>query len=344
MRPPEPLDAGALIRPELGAELPSCVHGGEGFGRAQAVEGALHPGSRLHARPFARRFRRRSCGVPLERRAGQETHRLVKRNPVTLRGALHAFPMLENLAKARAVGLDPPAPEEDQPLGRREDGAGLALRERLAVDREARVEVQHSAGTELRGRPSAHGHAHLSARRRARVPPIGYADDDPRALERGDLLQERVRLARRPRERVIEVPTLDHPAHERALVGGALHRQEQRQQKLAIARGARLLERAAERTVLWRTSRRKARRVRRKEGEGTLRIALVLRQMKAHAPNCGPRVAAAPQPFGHRPTPGRQLERQRVEGLAPDRYERIDGDVLGAEHRRRCGDHRLDPV
>ncbi len=350
MGPPEPAHAIALVRTEDRLEVVSGVRSPprfrrvRGVWRPQAVEDSLHPRPGLDARPRARLFGESARRVVLERSARHEAQRLVERNAVALRGVLDALPVAEHFAEARAVGLDPPAPDEDEALGGLEDGAALGVRERLAVDREARGEVEHGVGRELRRRLPADPDDDLGPGGRAGRPPVRDAHGDARALEHGHLLQEGVSLARRPRQRVVDVAAVHERPHERALLCGALDGQQQREEPLAIARRPALLDRVTQGPVLRSALRREARRVRREEGEGALGVALVLGEMEHDAPHRGPRVVLRVQPFEDRSLPARHLRGERFARLAPYGLEALDGHVLGAAHGRSARGQRGEPV
>ena len=268
----------------------------------------------------------------------------MERDAVALRGALDVLPVPEDLAQARAIGLDPSTADEDEPFGGLEDRAPLGVRERLAVDREARGEVEHGVGRELRGRFPPDPDDDLRPRGRARRPPVGHAHGNAGALEHGHLLQERVSLARGPGERMVDVAAVDERPHERALLRRTLDRQQQREELLAIASRARLFDRVTERPVLRRALRRQARRVRREEREGAFGVALVLGQVEHHAAHGGPRRVLRVQPFGDGSLPARHLRGERLPRLAPDRLEGLGGDVLGAAHGRGACGQRREPV
>ena len=67
------------------------------------------------------------------------------------------------------------------------------------------------------------------------------------------------------------------------MFGGALHRQQQRQQFVAVGRPGVFAQRLAERDVLGARLGREARGVGRHEGERRLGVAAVLRQVEMHA-------------------------------------------------------------
>ena len=145
-----------------------------------------------------------------------------------------------------------------------------------------------------------------------------------------------MRLLRRPRERLVHIALVDQLAHERALLGRALHRLEQREEFCPIARGRVFAQRLAERHVLEARVLRELRRVGREEREGPRGITLVLREVKADAPDHVPRRARRrekPLQRAARVRGGRPHERgvRRSE----EREDHLGGEVLGARHRRR---------
>ena len=266
MCPPQPSHAHLLVGVERRAQLAAVPFGAyrrEGVGRAKAIEDLLHPGPGLDAGPGAGLLGKHAARVATDRPPSQQTHRLVKGHPITLDGLLDPPPVIEYLAKAFPVSLDPSALDEDEAVGGLQERPALLGRERVAVEGELHGEIEHGVGAELRWGSSPHRYANLRPWWRFGAPPVGDAHDHARLLERRHLLEEGVSFARGPAQGLIDVPPVDHRADQGTLFRGALDRKQKREEPLAIAGDAGLLERVPEWTVLRCAFGREASRVRR---------------------------------------------------------------------------------
>ena len=120
------------------------------------------------------------------------------------------------------------------------------------------------------------------------------------ALSRaGHVLQELQRLRRAPAQRVVDLARIDHGLQPGACLGRALHRHQQRQQALAVARAGVLLQRLAERQMLRLAFGRKPRRVGRQERERRLLVLAVLGEIEVHAADQVPGRMAALEELLH---------------------------------------------
>ena len=90
---------------------------------------------------------------------------------------------------------------------------------------------------------------------------------------------------------------LDQRLHPRAAFTGALHGREEIHERLLIPRPGVFLQGLAQRLVLYTPAIEQFRRIGRKKCEWVLRIALVLRQVKANPAHPAPQRAAPVQPF-----------------------------------------------
>jgi hypothetical protein len=158
--------------------------------------------------------------------------------------------------------------------------------------------------------------------------------------ERRDVAEEPERLGGRPAQRVKELARVHHLAQPRAPLGGALDREEEREQPFAVARAGVLAQRLAERQVLRRAVGREAGRVGGEEGERRVRVARGLGEVEVHAADDVPRrMELLEQPF-HREAARREPLGERRVDRAPKRRERVGRDVLAARHRRRAEGER----
>ena len=146
---------------------------------------------------------------------------------------------------------------------------------------------------ELRRRLAADRRLHLRARRPVHAPARRHAHDHAGAFERRHVLQELQRLLRAPAQRMKDLAGIDHGLQPGAVLGGALHRHQQRQQALAVLRAGIFLQGLAERQMLRLGLRRQPRRVGRQEGERRFLVLAVLGQIEMHAPDQVPGGIAA---------------------------------------------------
>jgi hypothetical protein len=217
----------------------------------------------------------------------------------------------------------------------REQRLDLGGGERLAVEGDADLEVEQRVLAELCGRSGADGGAHHRARRAARAPGAGHADDHAGGLERRQIVQHLHRVGGRPAQRMEDLAALDHGGEPRRRLRRALHGEQQRQQRV-LARGARvLLQRLAERQVLRLGRAGEPRGVGGEEREGRLLVAAVLGEVEVDAADQVPGRALRVEEVLERLARGGVGRAQRVAELGPQRGERVGGDVLAASHRRR---------
>ena len=105
----------------------------------------------------------------------------------------------------------------------------------------------------------------------------------PAVSSSGRLWRKRDASAGPPAQRMENLPGVDHRPQPVAVFGGALHRQQQRQQFVAVCRPGVFAQRLAQRDVLGAGLSGEARRVGRHEGERLFGVAAVLRQVEMHA-------------------------------------------------------------
>ena len=166
---------------------------------------------------------------------GQQPHALQERQAALLGLAPHALPVREHLAQPLAVQLDPLAAQAHQPAGGRQELAHLGGRERVVAQRDGHREIEQRVHAECARLLVAHAHGHLGPRRPPWAPPVRHAHDQAGRLEGGDGLQELVSLGRRPRHRLVDRAGVDQLGQPRHLLGGALQRHQQMQQRLTVA-------------------------------------------------------------------------------------------------------------
>ena len=245
-------------------------------------------------------------------------------------------------AELPAIDFDPAAADQLQAVHPFEQRLDLGRAQALAVERELHVEIEQRVHPERGRRTGADDGSCLWSRRPAGLPVSRRAHHDPGRLELVMVLEQAPRVCRRPAQRVIDLARVDHLAQPVALLGGALHRQQQRQQ-LRFAPAIRVFrQRVLERQVLGLAVRRQARRVGRHERERRLRVLAVLRQVEVHASDQIPRRMARLEKLLQRLPGGRQFAAQSAVELSPQRDQDLPREVFRARHRRHVGNHRLE--
>ncbi len=190
----QPLHAGALIGPQLGLQRLSGVGVPR---RSQRLQRLGEPRAGLDVRPGLH-VGGDVC-VRADACAREQAHALEKRDAVA--GLLlHRAPMREHLLQPGSIDFDPLALEEHQAFVAGSQGLQFFDGERFSAHRDAHVEVEHRLEAEGRRLPAPERHRDHGAGRAARLPPVGHPHDHAARLERGEFLQEEVRLARGPRE------------------------------------------------------------------------------------------------------------------------------------------------
>src|SRR6266851_2708718 len=86
------------------------------------------------------------CGG--RRRPGEQPHALEERDAVRAGRALHALPVLEHLAQAVAIQLDPLAAHAHEPIGGVEEPTHLGRRQLLVAEGDGHGEIQKRVGPE----------------------------------------------------------------------------------------------------------------------------------------------------------------------------------------------------
>ena len=221
------------------------------LGAAQAVERLLRARGPPSPRTTARR--RRAAAASPEPTAAPDSRRMPsrKRAPSSARRRLDALPVGEHLAEARRVELDPLAPDQREPG--RGDGDARDLRggQRLAVERDAHVEVEQRVGADPARRARAERDLHLRARR-ALAPPTSRARARPRPPPRRRGCRGGSRYASPGVQASgwYTSPESTSSRSEGAPRRRDLHGLEQGQELVAVARARVLADRLAERAVL----------------------------------------------------------------------------------------------
>ena len=199
------------------------------------------------------------------------------------------------------------------------------------------LEVEQGVQAERGRRLAADRRADLRARRPVRAPRPGHAHDDAGRLEPRQIGQQLERLRGRPAQRVEDLARIDHRLQPRALLGRALHGQEQREQPRLVG-GARVLAQGlAERQVLGLRLRRQPRRVRRQEGERRLLVPAVLGEVEVDAADQVPGRAPAREELLNRGLRLGQLHAERRVDRVPERLQdggvRYSAPVIGGAAR-----------
>jgi hypothetical protein len=305
----------------------------ERLGLCQTAErfGQPRPGDAGRPRFRVAGVRNRAAGVG--RRARQHAHRVGERDAVA-GGVLHRAPVTEHLLEPRAVELDPTSLDRNQPVGRGEQLADLAVAQWLTVDHEIHGEVEQRIEPDARRRFAADRHLHRRPPGGARLPPIRDAHDHARRLERRHVTQEPMRLGRAPRERMKHAAAVHELAQKRAVARRGLHRPQQRKQRRFVARARVLLERLAQRQVPRLAAGAEARRVAGEERERSVDLSFALGEMEVDAPDLVPYRVEGVQEFVHT---AREVSKRGARcrlDFGPQRFDDVERQVLPAGHRR----------
>ena len=188
-----------------------------------------------------------------------------------------------------------------------------AVGQRFAVEADAHLEVEQRIRAETRRRLAPDGGRDLRTWWTIGAPCGRYAHDDAGGLEAGDIGQQLKRLGGRPPQRVIDLARLDHRLQPRTLGGGALDRQEQREQLRLVGGACVFAQRAAERQVLRPGLRRQVGRVGRQKRERRVIIPAVLGEVEVDAADEMPCRALTLEKL---PGPTPSIRRARIETLS----------------------------
>ncbi len=153
-----------------------------------------------------------------------------KDSPSCCSGRLHGAELVEHLPESFAIDLDPASAHQVKAVRRGEQLLNLRLGQRFAVEADAHLEVEQRLRAKARRRLAPDRGRDLRTWRTAGAPGGRNAHDDAGGLETGRVGQQLKRLGGRPPQRVIDLARFDHRLQPRALGGGALHGQEQREQ------------------------------------------------------------------------------------------------------------------
>ena len=279
----QPLHAGLLIGPQRAVERSPGIDARETVGPAQLGQRLREPRPGDGLAPVGVALD--GARVPGNSGARQQAHRLAERQALGGGPPLDRLELIERPAQSFMIDFDPLAADEGEPVGLREQALDLGRRQRLAVERHLHAEVEQRVQPELRRRLAADRRLHLRTRRPVHAPARRHAHDDAGAFQRRNVLQELQRLLRAPAQRMKDLAGVDHRLQPGALLGGALHRHQQRQQALAVFRAGIFLQGLAERQMLRLGLRRQPRRVGGQEGERGLFVLAVLGEIEMHAPD-----------------------------------------------------------
>ncbi|MGH9348248.1 MAG: hypothetical protein ACRD26_13400 [Vicinamibacterales bacterium] len=134
---------------------------------------------------------------------------------------------------------------------------------------------------------------------------------------------------------MIDLAGLDHRLQPRTLGGGALDRQEQREQPRLVGGAGVFAQCAAKRQVLGPGLGRQLRRVGRQKRERRFIIPAVLGEVEVDAADETPRWAPTLEELLDRRLRFGELGSKRISDLGPERFEDRGRDVLRAGHWRR---------
>ena len=163
----------------------------------------------------------------------------------------------------------------------------------------------------------------------------GMRTTTPARSSSGALASSRDASRGRPAQRMEDLARVDHRPQPGAGLGGALHRQQQRQQLVAVGRAGVFAQRLAERQMLRLGLRREPRGVGRHEGERRPVVAAVLGEIEMHAADQVPGRVQALQEALEVGLRGGQRRAPAPLRSRPQRAQHVGRQVFGARHHRR---------
>ena len=330
----QPVVARLLVGAQDAAQTAGALAGGLPGRLAQVGQDAREPAAGHHLRPLVHGIgRRRHLRIEVPRGPRQQAHALCEAQAAAGGRRLHPVPLRQGLGQPLAVDLHPPALQPDQAVPGGRQPAPFGLRQPVAAQGQAHVEVEHGIGAEGARPLVAHGHA--DPRPGPCVPPVGQAHDQTRLLEDGHVPEQLVGLGRGPGQGLEELPGIHQPPDPLAVLGSGVHGRQQAHEGVLVAGAGILLQRAAEGLVLDAAGLRQPRRVGGQEGERVVLVALVLGQVETDPPDLVPAGGVLAQP-GAETRAGQLAPHPGVE-VAPQRRERAGVEVFGARHRGSPG-------
>ena len=304
--------------------------------RAQGSQRLLQPGAGDHTRPVGVGGGRIVAG---NGGAGQHPHRFGKAEAIAGRKLLGRLELLHRASHPCAVDLDPFAAQQHEVLGAGEQGCDLDLGQRLAFQHHVHAKIQQTVQSDGRWRAAADCCGHLRSGGTAGAPGRGHADDDPGPLELGDAVQQARRVAGSPTQGMEDIPSIDHLLQPDTVFSGALNRQKQGQQLVAVRRASIFAQRLAKGNMLRPGLGGEAGGVGRHEGEGPVGIAAIFRQVEMDPADQVPGRIQAGQESLQVCSRGGKGRGERARHLVPQRGQDIPGQILGPRHHRR-GQHQ----
>ncbi len=267
--------------------------------------------------------------------SGKEPHAIIERKATLAGVALDLLPVVERFSQLFAVDFDPLPFECDQAANGLEKLFELGLGERLAVERHVHGKIEQGIHAERSALAGIDRDVDRGPRRAARFPPVGDPDDQAALLEDRNVLQEPIRLARAPGQGMIDFARVDHLLDERAALGRALDRHQEREERGPVFRPGVFLQSLAQGLVLHATLGRELGNISRQECEGVLRVALVLSEVKRHAADEPPLGIALAQVCLRASRMVRDLVANKRVELRPPAREHVGAEVFTPLHRRR---------
>ena len=161
-----------------------------------------------------------------------------------------SLPVRQGFLQLLAIDLDPLPFQRDQAAAGLEQLGNLVGAERFSLQADADGELQQRIDPDARRILRVDLHADAGPGRLLGVPPVGHPHDQSARFEQGDRLEELVRLPRRPREGVIDLPGIDESANQFRGFGGPRNREQEGEHRLAVLFPGILLKRPAQGFVL----------------------------------------------------------------------------------------------
>ena len=330
----QPLHTCLLVGPQAGLESVTGVDPRQAFGLSQALQGFGQPRAGDQLRPVgvqtvAGIFNRCACHQP---------HGLGKRQAVVCRRLLDGPEALQHAFERLFIHLDPATANQLQAVAACQQGLQLGFAQALAVQRHVHLEVQQRLLAQQRRHTGADTGLDHRTCRSAGAPGAGCANDDAGGFELGHVGQKLVSLGGAPAQRMVNVAGLDHLVQPVAMLGGALHRQQQRQQLRPASVAGKLRQRLRQRLVLRVALGRQARGVGGQKGEGRFRVFAVFCQIEMHAADQVPGRMTRLEEILQQHPGGGQFMVQGCVDLLPQPGQHVGRQVFRARHGRCAGD------
>ena len=333
LQQPEPIHARRLIGPQL--RLETWMLGGFGpwvARQPERLQRFRQPVSRDHVAPVRVGARGFVTGGVCQPHARDHPHGIEERDSVLACLFPGHLPVVEDVLELLRIHFDPASPKWHEATCSPNQRLPLFLGQLLAAERGLDFEIEHGIETHSSTAAVPDPDRHLGTGALAVFPPVRDAHENARCFKRRNLLQEPVRLHRRPRLGLEQASALQLFPGPGRRVGSHPHRLEQRLERGHAPGTGELLECPAEGQVHGLCRCREPVGEGSHEGEGRRFGPLVLRQVERHPPEQVHGGIDLSQPRFQPACLRRLGPAQRIE-FAPHSRQQFRRHVLAAFHR-----------